>query len=103
LISWGPHDADQLTNYLAKKRSLSPFESLLSLLDTLSLFNVKLAKPLGLSPHPDVPYHFQDQMHLSPTDEALWNVALPQSRLVVRQRGVRRTQYFSAELIAGAG
>ena len=37
------------------------------------------------------------------TDEALWKVALPQSRLVVWQRGVRRTQWLPAELVAGAG
>jgi hypothetical protein len=31
---------------------------------------------LGLSPHPGVSYLFQNQTHVSPADEALWNVAL---------------------------
>jgi hypothetical protein len=36
---------------------------------------------LGLSPHPGVSYLFQNQTHVSPADEALWNVALGSTAL----------------------
>jgi hypothetical protein len=64
-------------------------QTLLSLLDILSAFYAKLAKllgpspfphasqhMLGLSPHPGVSYLFQNQTHVTPADEALWNVAI---------------------------
>ncbi|KAF8471610.1 hypothetical protein DFH94DRAFT_674209 [Russula ochroleuca] len=69
-------------------------QTLLSLLDILSAFYAKLAKllgpspfphasqhMLGLSPHPGVSYLFQNQTHVSPADEALWNVALGSTTL----------------------
>ena len=36
---------------------------------------------LGLSPHPGVSYLFQNQTHITPADEALWNVALGSTAL----------------------
>jgi len=36
---------------------------------------------LGLSPHPGVSYLFQNQTHITPADEALWNVALGSTTL----------------------
>jgi hypothetical protein len=36
---------------------------------------------LGLSPHPGVSYLFQNQTHVSPADEALWNVAIGSTAL----------------------
>lgn len=69
-------------------------QTLLSLLDILSAFYAKLAKllgpspfphasqhMLGLSPHPGVSYLFQNQTHITPADEALWNVALGSTAL----------------------
>ena len=58
------------------------------MIDTLSTFNVKLAKLLGHSPFPHASQHmvwlsscfgmsyvFLNQTHVSSADEALWNVA----------------------------
>lgn len=80
-----------------KKKQPFPLDytqTLLSLLDILSAFYAKLAKllgpspfphasqhMLGLSPHPGVSYLFQNQTHVSPADEALWNVALGSTAL----------------------
>ncbi len=36
---------------------------------------------LGLSPHPGVSYLFQNQTHITPADEALWNGALGSTAL----------------------
>jgi hypothetical protein len=82
---------------LSKKKQPFPLDytqTLLSLLDILSAFYAKLAKllgpspfphasqhMLGLSPHPGVSYLFQNQTHVSPADEALWNVALGSTAL----------------------
>jgi hypothetical protein len=91
----GSHGADRPT----VKQKKQPFpldytQTLLSLLDILSAFYAKLAKllgpspfphasqhMLGLSPHPGVSYLFQNQTHVSPADEALWNVALGSTTL----------------------
>ena len=90
MLYFGVPSADRPNNRPLKKPfPLDYTQTLLSLLDILSAFYAKLAKllgpspfphasqhMLGLSPHPGVSYLFQNQTHVTPADEALWNVAL---------------------------